>query len=195
MTQYVEKLGTSRDRADRPRRPVRRGDDDGPAQQRGRSRRRWTSTSPTRCERGAEALTGGERAAGVPDRPVLGADGAGRRPSRRPSVATEETFGPIAPVVEIESLEQAIEPGQRVPLRPAVGDLHRPICTTACASPTRSTPAGSTSTSPRNYWESHLPFGGRAGTDSGIGKVGGDHVMQSFTELQTIVISPDARRS
>jgi acyl-CoA reductase-like NAD-dependent aldehyde dehydrogenase len=46
-----------------------------------------------------------------------------------------------------------------------------------------------------NYWEAHLPFGGRAGTDSGIGKVGGDHVMRSFTELQTVVITPDARRS
>ena len=41
-----------------------------------------------------------------------------------------------------------------------------------------------------NYWESHLPFGGRAGTDSGIGRVGGNHVMQSFTELQTVVVTP-----
>ncbi len=41
-----------------------------------------------------------------------------------------------------------------------------------------------------NYWEAHLPFGGRAGTDSGIGKVGGAHVMHTFTELQTIVITP-----
>jgi succinate-semialdehyde dehydrogenase/glutarate-semialdehyde dehydrogenase len=40
-----------------------------------------------------------------------------------------------------------------------------------------------------NYWESHLPFGGRAGTDSGIGRVGGNHVMDSFTELQTVVLT------
>ena len=33
-----------------------------------------------------------------------------------------------------------------------------------------------------NYWESHLPFGGRSGTGSGIGRVGGTHVMQAFTE-------------
>ena len=43
-------------------------------------------------------------------------------------------------------------------------------------------------------YESHLPFGGRSGTDSGIGKVGGAHVMHSFTELQTIVLTPDGRR-
>jgi succinate-semialdehyde dehydrogenase/glutarate-semialdehyde dehydrogenase len=40
-----------------------------------------------------------------------------------------------------------------------------------------------------NYWESHLPFGGRAGTASGIGRVGGTGPMESFTELQTVVIS------
>ena len=41
-----------------------------------------------------------------------------------------------------------------------------------------------------NYWEAHLPFGGRAGTDSGIGRVGGSHVMDTFTELQTVTLTP-----
>ena len=40
-----------------------------------------------------------------------------------------------------------------------------------------------------NYWESHLPFGGRSGTDSGIGRVGGTGPMEAFTELQTVVLS------
>jgi acyl-CoA reductase-like NAD-dependent aldehyde dehydrogenase len=44
-----------------------------------------------------------------------------------------------------------------------------------------------------NYWEAHLPFGGRAGSDSGTGRVGGPHVMHSFTELQTVVLSPHRR--
>jgi succinate-semialdehyde dehydrogenase/glutarate-semialdehyde dehydrogenase len=39
-----------------------------------------------------------------------------------------------------------------------------------------------------NYWESHLPFGGRAGTDSGTGRVGGRSVLERFTEIQTVVI-------
>ena len=40
-----------------------------------------------------------------------------------------------------------------------------------------------------NYWESHLPFGGRAGAQSGIGRVGGRHALESFTELKTVVFS------
>jgi succinate-semialdehyde dehydrogenase/glutarate-semialdehyde dehydrogenase len=41
-----------------------------------------------------------------------------------------------------------------------------------------------------NYWENHLPFGGRAGTDSGSGRVGGRHPFEVLTELQTVVIGP-----
>ena len=39
-----------------------------------------------------------------------------------------------------------------------------------------------------NYWESHLPFGGRAGSQSGVGRVGGPFAMERLTELKTIVI-------
>jgi acyl-CoA reductase-like NAD-dependent aldehyde dehydrogenase len=44
-----------------------------------------------------------------------------------------------------------------------------------------------------NYWESQLPFGGRAGSDSGLGRVGGASVMETFTELQTVVLTPHPR--
>ncbi len=38
-----------------------------------------------------------------------------------------------------------------------------------------------------NYWESHLPFGGRSGKRSGVGRVGGRHAMETFTEPKTVV--------
>ena len=38
-----------------------------------------------------------------------------------------------------------------------------------------------------NYWESHLPFGGRAGSLSGRGRVGGATVLEQLSELKTIV--------
>ena len=40
-----------------------------------------------------------------------------------------------------------------------------------------------------NYWESHLPFGGRAGSQSGVGRVGGRFSMERLTELKTIVVN------
>ena len=139
-------------------------------------------------ERGASVITGGARAsafatdlyweptilAGVP------ADAL---------VATDETFGPIAPVVAIDSLEQAIELTNASPY-----GLLAAIFTADLGAGLQFADRVHTGwvnvNESSNYWESHLPFGGRAGTDSGIGRVGGNHVMQSFTELQTVVVTP-----
>ena len=40
-----------------------------------------------------------------------------------------------------------------------------------------------------NYWESHLPFGGRAGSQSGMGRVGGRFSIERLTELKTVVVN------
>lgn len=37
-----------------------------------------------------------------------------------------------------------------------------------------------------NYWELHLPFGGRSGTQSGIGRIGGRHTLEFMSEIHTI---------
>ena len=39
-----------------------------------------------------------------------------------------------------------------------------------------------------NHWESHLPFGGHAGSQSAVGRVGGRLSMERLTRLKTIVI-------
>jgi acyl-CoA reductase-like NAD-dependent aldehyde dehydrogenase len=141
--------------------------------------------------RGATVVAGGERRAGFPtdlywEATVLAGVPADAR------VSTEETFGPVAPVVAIDSLEHAIELANESPygLLAAIftADLARGLefadrVGTGWVNVNESS----------NYWEAHLPFGGRAGTDSGIGRVGGSHVMQTFTELQTIVLTPDRR--
>ena len=96
-------------------------------------------------------------------------------------VAVEETFGPIAPVVAIDSLERAISLTNASPygLLAAIftADLQDGL---EFADRVHTGWVNINESS--NYWEAHLPFGGRAGTDSGIGRVGGSHVMQSFTE-------------
>jgi succinate-semialdehyde dehydrogenase/glutarate-semialdehyde dehydrogenase len=103
-------------------------------------------------------------------------------------VATEETFGPVAPVVGIRSLEDAIELTNASPygLLSAIftADLGRGL---RFADSVRTGWVNINESS--NYWESHLPFGGRSGSDSGLGRVGGAHPMEAFTELQTVIIS------
>jgi succinate-semialdehyde dehydrogenase/glutarate-semialdehyde dehydrogenase len=138
-------------------------------------------------ERGASVVTGGARAQGYPTRlywqPTV-LDGV----PADALVAVEETFGPIAPVVAIESLDQAIELTNASPygLLSAIftRDLSQGL---RFADEVRTGWVNINDSS--NYWEPHLPFGGRSGTASGIGRVGGSAPMESFTELQTVVIS------
>jgi succinate-semialdehyde dehydrogenase/glutarate-semialdehyde dehydrogenase len=37
-----------------------------------------------------------------------------------------------------------------------------------------------------NYWEPHVPFGGMAGTASGMGRLGGREVLSFMADLQTV---------
>jgi acyl-CoA reductase-like NAD-dependent aldehyde dehydrogenase len=143
--------------------------------------------------RGARVVSGGARAAGYPTslywEPTVLSDVPADA-----KVAVEETFGPIAPVVAIDSLEQAITLTNASPygLLAAIftADLSAGL---EFADRVRTGWVNINESS--NYWEAHLPFGGRAGTDSGIGRVGGAHVMHSFSELQTVVLTPHGRRS
>jgi acyl-CoA reductase-like NAD-dependent aldehyde dehydrogenase len=138
-------------------------------------------------ERGATVVAGGERAVGFPTDLYWQATILDGVPGDS-LVAREETFGPIAPIVEIESLEQAIELTNASPygLLAAIftRDLTRGLrfadsVRTGWVNVNEST----------NYWESHLPFGGRAGSASGLGRVGGAAPMETFTELQTVVLT------
>jgi succinate-semialdehyde dehydrogenase/glutarate-semialdehyde dehydrogenase len=138
-------------------------------------------------DRGASVVAGGARADGFPTRlywqPTV-LDGV----PPDSLVATEETFGPVAPVVEIASLDEAIRLANASPY-----GLLSAIFTRDLAQGLRYADEVKTGwvnvNDSSNYWESHLPFGGRAGTASGIGRVGGSAPMEAFTELQTIVVA------
>lgn len=103
------------------------------------------------------------------------------------AIARDETFGPVVPVTAIDHEEEAIAAvnGSPYGLLSAVftADLRRGLRFA------ESVRAGWVNVNEgTNYWESHLPFGGRAGSASGVGRVGGRHAMERFTELKTIVI-------
>jgi acyl-CoA reductase-like NAD-dependent aldehyde dehydrogenase len=137
-------------------------------------------------ERGARVVSGGARESGHPTELYWQAtvlDGV----APEAQAAVEETFGPIAPVVSVESLDHAIELTNASPygLLAAVftGDVMDGL---RFADGVRTGLVNINETT--NYWENHLPFGGRAGTDSGTGRIGGRHAFDRLTELQTIVI-------
>jgi acyl-CoA reductase-like NAD-dependent aldehyde dehydrogenase len=138
-------------------------------------------------ERGAELVSGGARAPGFPTDLYWQPTVLDRVPDSA-LVSQEETFGPVAPIVAIDSLEHAIELANASPygLLAAIftRDLSRGL---RFADSVRTGWVNVNESS--NYWEAHLPFGGRAGTASGIGRVGGTAPMEAFTEFQTVVLS------
>jgi acyl-CoA reductase-like NAD-dependent aldehyde dehydrogenase len=102
-------------------------------------------------------------------------------------IAREETFGPVVPVSTIRHEDEAIAlvNGSPYGLLSAIftADIGRGLrfaerVRTGWVNVNEGT----------NYWESHLPFGGRAGSASGVGRVGGRFAMERLTELKTIVV-------
>ena len=133
---------------------------------------------------GARVCWGGRRATGYPTRlyaepTVLDGVTVGM------AIEQEETFGPVIPVVEVRSAAQALELTNASPfgLTAAVftEDLECGLAFAECARAGWVNINAST-----NLWESHLPFGGRAGSVSGRGRVGGRYPMETFTEPKLI---------
>jgi succinate-semialdehyde dehydrogenase/glutarate-semialdehyde dehydrogenase len=137
-------------------------------------------------DRGAGLVAGGARASGFPttlyyEPTVLDAV------TDEMEVARDETFGPIVPIRTIASEEEALATIEESPygLLTAIftQDLRRGL---RFAESARAGWVNINASS--NYWETHLPFGGRAGSKSGIGRVGGRFAFESFTELKTVVV-------
>jgi len=133
---------------------------------------------------GARVRCGGDLALGYPTRlfaePTV-LDGV----TGEMMIAGEETFGPVVPVIEISSDSEALEitNGSPFGLTAAVftEDLERGLAFAEAARAGWVNINAST-----NLWESHLPFGGRSGSVSGRGRVGGRSLLEAFTEPKTI---------
>jgi acyl-CoA reductase-like NAD-dependent aldehyde dehydrogenase len=138
-------------------------------------------------ERGAAVVTGGRRADGFPTDLYYEATVLDRVDDEM-DVAREETFGPVVPISTIRSEDEALAVIDSSPfgLLAAVftNDLRRGLRFAEAARAGWVNVNEST-----NYWESHLPFGGRSGSQSGIGRVGGRFSMETFTELKTVVVN------
>jgi succinate-semialdehyde dehydrogenase/glutarate-semialdehyde dehydrogenase len=139
------------------------------------------------ADRGADVVVGGARADGFPTdlywQPTV-LTGV----SDTMEVAVEETFGPVIPISAIANDDEALQiaNASKYGLLTAVwtSDLARGLRFAEAVDAGWVNVNEST-----NYWESHLPFGGRAGAGSGVGRVGGSQALEAFTEPKTVVIT------
>ena len=137
-------------------------------------------------EKGAVVLTGGGRA------PELGSD-LYYAPTVIDNVApdsllnNEESFGPVAPLMAFDDYDEAlaIATNTNYGLISAVftGNIKNAFY---FAERMRTGIVNINDSS--NYWESHIPFGGVSGTQSGLGRLGGKHTLMEMTDLRTICL-------
>ncbi len=136
--------------------------------------------------KGARLVQGGKREGGLPT--TLYAQ-ATILDSVSPDmlIASSETFGPVVPILEISSDQEAISLVNRFGF-----GLTSAVFTTDLArglAYAESVEAGWVNVNAStNLWESHLPFGGRSGTLSGRGRVGGTSVLEAFSEPKVVIL-------
>ncbi|MDT3379755.1 aldehyde dehydrogenase family protein [Labrys neptuniae] len=136
--------------------------------------------------RKAQVVTGGRIAAGMPTNlyfePTV-VTGLGRESL----LNIEESFGPVAPVLAFDTDEEALELAASSPF-----GLSAAVFTSTIAKAffyTESLRAGIVNVNEKScYWEPHIPAGGAAGTQSGLGRTGGRHTLMEMCDLKTMTI-------
>jgi acyl-CoA reductase-like NAD-dependent aldehyde dehydrogenase len=135
-------------------------------------------------ELGARVVAGGGRAPGLGSelfyQPTVLVEVAPES-----TLGSEETFGPVAPIIPFRDDDDAIRIAN-------VGELGL-VAAVFTSNMKRAwwfaenLRAGLVNINDHsNYWELHIPFGGVAGKRSGVGRVGGKHGLMEMTDLRTV---------
>ncbi|MBS3736502.1 aldehyde dehydrogenase [Candidatus Bipolaricaulota bacterium] len=134
--------------------------------------------------KGAEVIYGGERAANYPTELYY-------QPTVLSNVTPdsllnkEETFGPIAPVIEFETHDEALEIANGIDL-----GLVSSVFTTSLDNAIRFAEGIETGAVNINetsdHWEIHTPVGGYSGKRSGLGRIGGRWSLQEMTQVKCV---------
>jgi succinate-semialdehyde dehydrogenase/glutarate-semialdehyde dehydrogenase len=136
--------------------------------------------------RGASVVSGGQRAAAFPTRLFYEATVLrGVTPQMR--VSKEETFGPIAPLIPFRDEAEALAIANDSPYG-LLGSVYTKDIDRALRFAQQLETGWVNVNESSNYWEAHIPFGGRAGKESGIGRVGGHRAIEQMTDLKTIIV-------
>ncbi len=175
-----------RRQAGRARRPVRPGDDDGAAEQRDVAAKTARHVADA-LARGADLVTGGGVEAGRPTELYWQPTVLDNVP-RDAVVAREETFGPVAPVIAVASLEDAIALTDELPYG-LMASIYTADARTGLRYADAVRAAWVNINESSNYWETHLPFGGGGGSASGVGRVGGRYALDALSQVRTVVLS------
>jgi lactaldehyde dehydrogenase len=104
-------------------------------------------------------------------------------------LVTDETFGPVAPIIRVKDFNEAIEMANSTPFGLQAGIFTNDLTKAMIAA--RQIEAGAViiNNGP-GFRAEHLPFGGVK--DSGIGREGVKYAIQEMTRLKTVVFYEDS---
>jgi succinate-semialdehyde dehydrogenase/glutarate-semialdehyde dehydrogenase len=102
-------------------------------------------------------------------------------------LATDETFGPVAPVIAVRDADEVMRIANESPyglccsvytgsLSRAFRYAERLQCGVVNVNESAA------------YWDGRTPFGGYSGKSSGVGRLGGEAVIATMTQLKSIVL-------
>jgi acyl-CoA reductase-like NAD-dependent aldehyde dehydrogenase len=137
-------------------------------------------------QKGATVVAGGSRAEGFPTalyyEPTV-VDGV-------PADSLfnhEETFGPVAPVISTESIDEAIAIANSCKLGLCCSVYTSSLSKAFYCAEQLECGVVNVNESAA-YWDGRIPFGGYSGKGSGVGRLGGKETILSMTQLKSMVM-------
>jgi succinate-semialdehyde dehydrogenase/glutarate-semialdehyde dehydrogenase len=137
-------------------------------------------------DRGATLVHGGRRLDDTPTRlyyeptVLIGV-------TREMAVNHEETFGPIAPIIEFDTYDEALEIANEISLGLSSGVFTNSIENMYYFAERVETGLVNINEGAAN-WEIHTPIGGYSGKDSGVGRIGGRFTLEELSQLKTVIV-------
>ena len=138
------------------------------------------------AQKGATVVTGGRRAEGFPTalyyEPTV-VDGV----PPESLFNHEETFGPVAPVISTEDLDEAIAVANSCGLGLCCSVYTSNVSKAFYCAEQLECGVVNVNESAA-YWDGRIPFGGYSGKGSGVGRLGGKETILSMTQLKSMVM-------
>jgi acyl-CoA reductase-like NAD-dependent aldehyde dehydrogenase len=138
------------------------------------------------AQKGATVVTGGRRAEGFPTalyyEPTV-VDGV----PPESLLNHEETFGPVAPIISTEDLDEAIAVANSCGLGLCCSVYTSNVSKAFYCAEQLECGVVNVNESAA-YWDGRIPFGGYSGKGSGVGRLGGKETILSMTQLKSIVM-------